>query len=232
RALLVLGDKVSTDHISPAGEIPPESPAGAYLLAHGVPVPEFNTYGSRRGHHEVMVRGTFANVRLRNELVAPKEGGYTVHVPSGEPATVFDAAERYRADGVPLVVLAGKSYGQGSSRDWAAKGPRLLGVGAVIAESYERIHRSNLVEMGVLPLAFRPGESWKGLGLSGRERFALSVAPGSTFGPGAEVRVVAASDGGTAREFTVVVRLASQVELAHYRAGGVLPFVMEQRFAR
>ena len=232
RALLVLGDKVSTDHISPAGEIPGDTPAGAYLSARGVPASEFNTYGSRRGHHEVMVRGTFANVRLRNELVTPKEGGYTLHLPSGETTTVFDAAQRYRADGVPLLVLAGKSYGQGSSRDWAAKGPRLLGVGAVIAESYERIHRSNLAEMGVLALAFRPGESWRSLGLTGREWFELRVAPNSTFGPGGEVRVLAEVVDGPTREFSTTVQLASAVELEHYRAGGVLPFVMAQRFVR
>jgi aconitate hydratase len=232
RALLVLGDKVSTDHISPAGEIPADSAAGAYLKARGVAVSDFNTYGSRRGHHEVLVRGTFANVRLRNELVAPKEGGYTLHLPGGETTTVFEAAERYRAERVPLLVLAGKSYGQGSSRDWAAKGPRLLGVGAVIAESYERIHRSNLVEMGVLPLAFRPGESWKGLGLTGHEVYRLGVPPGSTFGPGGEVRVVARTDGEAPKEFSTVIRLNSAVELDHYRAGGVLPYVMERRFAR
>ena len=232
RALLVLGDKVSTDHISPAGEIPTDSAAGAYLLSRGVPPSEFNTYGARRGHHEVMVRGTFANVRLRNELVAPKEGGYTVHLPSGMASSVFHAAERYRAEHVPQIVLAGKNYGQGSSRDWAAKGPRLLGVGAVIAEGYERIHRSNLVEMGVLPLAFRPGEGWKALGLTGRETYTLTVSPGSTFGPGGEVRVVARPDIGPTKEFTTVVKIASSVELEHYRAGGVLPFVMGRRFAR
>jgi aconitate hydratase len=232
RALLVLGDKVSTDHISPAGEIPEDSPAGAYLSAHGVPASEFNTYGARRGHHEVMVRGTFANVRLRNELVAPREGGYTIHVPSGATTTVFDAAGRYRAEGTPLIVLAGKSYGQGSSRDWAAKGPRLLGVGAVIAESYERIHRSNLVEMGVLPLTFRKGESWRSLGVTGRERFRLSVDPSVGIAPGGEVRVTAERPGAEPREFVTTVRLASPVEVEHYRAGGVLPFVMDRRFAR
>ncbi len=232
RALLVLGDKVSTDHISPAGEIPESSPAGAYLRAHGVPPREFNTYGSRRGHHEVMIRGTFANVRLRNQLVAPKEGGYTLHLPSGSTVSVFDASERYRAEGTPLLVLAGKSYGQGSSRDWAAKGPRLLGVGAVIAESYERIHRSNLVEMGVLPLQFRPGEGWAKLGLTGRESFDLALAPGEEFGPGAEVRVRAEGEDGAVREFSATARLASSVELDHYQGGGILPYVMARRFAR
>ncbi|EQD46459.1 Aconitase A/isopropylmalate dehydratase small subunit, swivel domain protein, partial [mine drainage metagenome] len=158
RALLVLGDRVTTDHISPAGEIPAGTPAGRYLAERGVAPADFNTYGARRGHHEVMVRGTFANVRLKNALVQPKEGGYTRHLPDAREATVYDAAMAYRAEGVPLLVLAGKSYGQGSSRDWAAKGPRLLGVGAVIAESFERIHRTNLIEMGVLPLSYRPGE--------------------------------------------------------------------------
>ncbi len=231
RALLVLGDRVSTDHISPAGEIPEGSAAGAYLAEHGVAPKEFNTYGARRGHHEVLVRGTFANVRLRNELVAPKEGGLTRHLPDGAETSVFDAAARYRAEGVPLLVLAGKSYGQGSSRDWAAKGPRLLGVGAVVAESYERIHRSNLVEMGVLPLAFRPGDGWKRLGLTGRERFSLALADGARLGPGARVRIVAQGDAGAPTSFETDVKLGSEVELEHYRAGGVLPFVMRERFA-
>ncbi len=232
RALVVLGDKVSTDHISPAGEIPEATAAGRYLTERGVPTAEFNTYGARRGHHEVLVRGTFANVRLRNELVAPKEGGRTLHLPEGTEMSVFDASERYRAEGVPLLVLAGKGYGVGSSRDWAAKGPRLLGVGAVLAEGFERIHRSNLVEMGVLPLTYRPGESRASLGLTGRESFELTVAPGPSLGPGARVRIVARADGGGEREFLADVRLASPVELEHYRAGGVLPYVMARRFAR
>jgi len=231
RALALLGDRVSTDHISPAGEIPLQTPAGEYLKEHGVAVGEFNTYGSRRGHHEVMVRGTFANVRLLNQLAGGKEGGYTLHVPSGTVTTIFEAAQRYRAERTPLIVLAGKSYGQGSSRDWAAKGPRLLGVGAVIAESYERIHRTNLVEMGVLPLAFRPGEGWKQLGLTGRETFALQLAPGVDLGPGVTVEVVARSEDGTTRRFLVTCRLNSTTELEYYRAGGVLPYVMAHRFA-
>ncbi len=232
RALLVLGDKVSTDHISPAGEIAEGTPAAKYLAARGVPPAEFNTYGSRRGHHEVMLRGTFANVRLRNELAAPKEGGVTVHLPDGEPMSVFDAARRYAEEKVPLVVLAGKSYGQGSSRDWGAKGPRLLGVGAVIAESYERIHRSNLVEMGVLPLSFAPGESRRSLGLTGREKFSIELAPGATFAPGAEFLVRATGDDGGSKEFRAKCRIHSATELEHYRAGGILPFVMAHRFAR
>ncbi len=232
RALLVLGDKVSTDHISPAGEIPEGSAAGAYLREHGVSPHEFNTYGARRGHHEVLVRGTFANVRLRNELVAPREGGFSVHLPSGTAGTVYEVAARYRTDGTPLLVLAGSGYGQGSSRDWAAKGPRLLGIGAVLAESYERIHRSNLAEMGVLPLTYRPGESRKSLGLSGRETFDLELAPGSSFGAGAEVEISAQGADGPPRRFRALARLTSSAEVEHYRAGGVLPYVMARRFGR
>lgn len=232
RALAVLGDRVSTDHISPAGEIPEDSPAGRYLLAHGVPVTEFNTYGARRGHHEVMRRGTFANVRLKNQLAGGKEGGFTVHLPSGDAMTIFDASERYRSASTPLIVLAGKSYGQGSSRDWAAKGPRLLGVGAVIAESYERIHRVNLIEMGVLPLAFRTGEGWKQLGLTGRESFELRLPAGAALAPGSPVEVVARASDGSSRAFTVTCRLNSTTELEYYRAGGVLPYVMAHRFAK
>ncbi|HYA58041.1 MAG TPA: aconitate hydratase AcnA [Thermoplasmata archaeon] len=232
RALVVLGDKVSTDHISPAGEIPEDSPAGRYLSAHGVPSAEFNTYGSRRGHHEVLVRGTFANVRLKNALAAPREGGLTLHLPSGELTTIFDASERYRREGVPLLVFAGKSYGQGSSRDWAAKGPRLLGVGAVVAESYERIHRSNLVEMGLLPLQFAPGESLASLGLTGRERFTLRIPGPGELAPNAPVEVTAVGDGRKEVRFTVRTRLNSSVEVEYYRAGGVLPYVMAHRFAK
>jgi aconitate hydratase len=231
RALLALGDRVSTDHISPAGEIPESTPAGQWLVAHGVPVAEFNTYGTRRGHHEVMIRGTFANVRLRNELVAPKEGGFTQHLPGGDVMTVFEAAERYRGEHVPLIVLAGKNYGQGSSRDWAAKGPRLLGVGAVIAEGFERIHRSNLIEMGVLPLTFPVGRGWKALGLTGRESFDLRLTKGE-LAPGSTVEVAASGRGGAPVRFEARCELHSATELGYYRAGGVLPYVMEHRFAR
>src|SRR5437016_6431072 len=174
RVLVWLGDSVTTDHISPAGSIKPDSPAGRYLLEHGVDRADFNSYGSRRGNHEVMVRGTFANVRLRNQLVPGSEGTWTVHLPSGEEMTIFDASQRYLAERVPLLVLAGKEYGSGSSRDWAAKGPKLLGVQAVIAESYERIHRSNLLMMGVLQLRFMDGEGRESLGLTGREEFAIT----------------------------------------------------------
>jgi aconitate hydratase len=231
RALLALGDRVSTDHISPAGEIPVTTPAGAWLIAHGVPVAEFNTYGTRRGHHEVMIRGTFANVRLKNALAAPREGGFTAHLPDGAIGTVFDVAERYRTEGVPLIVLAGKNYGQGSSRDWAAKGPRLLGVGAVIAEGFERIHRSNLVEMGVLPLTFPEGQGWKSLGLTGRESFQLRV-PSGTLTPRGAVEVTATPASGAPVRFVARAELHSATELEYYRAGGVLPYVMEHRFAR
>ncbi len=228
RGLVVLGDRVSTDHISPAGEIPPDGPAGRYLQEHGVAPAEFNTFGTRRGNHEVMIRGTFANVRIQNALAAPKEGGWTRHFPSGDLLSVYDAAERYRTEKVPLVVLAGASYGQGSSRDWAAKGPRLLGVQAVIAQSYERIHRSNLVGMGVLPLEFRPGESVKSLHLTGRERFALRIPSGVTFGPRAEVEAIATDDAGAERRFTVRCRIDSEPEMEYYRAGGILPFVLRR----
>jgi len=230
RVLAFLGDQVSTDHISPAGEIPVDSPAGEYLRVHGVPSTEFNTYGARRGHHEVMIRGTFANVRLKNALAAPKEGGFTVHVPSGDAMTIFAASERYRSEGTPLIVLAGRNYGQGSSRDWAAKGPRLLGVGAVLAENYERIHRSNLVQMGVLPLAFRPGEGARTLGLTGRESYSLRLAEGAAISPGGTVVVSAVTDDHPAREFETTVRIQSATEIEYYRAGGVLPYVMRHRF--
>ncbi|MCI4347153.1 MAG: aconitate hydratase AcnA [Thermoplasmata archaeon] len=226
RALVVLGDRVSTDHISPAGEIPADGPAGRYLQDRGVTPADFNTFGTRRGNHEVMIRGTFANVRIQNALAAPKEGGWTRHLPSGDLLTVFEAAERYRSEKVPLVVLAGASYGQGSSRDWAAKGPRLLGVRAVIAQSYERIHRSNLVGMGVLPLEFRPGESMKSLHLAGRERFALRVPDGGTFGPRTEIEVIATDDGGVERRFRVRSRIDAEPEMEYYRVGGILPYVL------
>ncbi len=230
RVLALLGDQVSTDHISPAGEIPADSPAGRYLTERDVPPSEFNTYGSRRGHHEVMIRGAFANVRLKNQLVAPREGGFTVHVPSGETTTIFEASQRYRSEGTPLLVIAGRNYGQGSSRDWAAKGPRLLGVGAVIVESFERIHRSNLVQMGVLPLVFRPGENASSLGLNGRETYDLRVVGGGELEPGGPIAVTATHSDGSTRRFEVTSRIQSSTELEYYRAGGVLPYVMRHRF--
>jgi aconitate hydratase len=223
RCLVMLGDSVTTDHISPAGAIRPDSPAGRYLVEHGVERKDFNSYGSRRGNHEVMVRGTFANVRLRNQLVPGSEGTWTLHVPSGEEMTIFEASERYVADGTPLIVLAGKEYGSGSSRDWAAKGPNLLGVRAVIAESYERIHRSNLLMMGVLPLQFADGENAASLGLTGREEFAIE---GVEDGGAREVTVRA--DG---KEFRARVRLDTPRERDYLRHGGILPFVLRRLLA-
>jgi aconitate hydratase len=222
RVLAWLGDSVTTDHISPAGSISAAGPAGRWLLAQGVPKEEFNSYGSRRGNHEVMIRGTFANLRIRNRLVPGVEGGFTRHLPSGEKLYIAEAAERYAAEAVPLLVLAGKEYGSGSSRDWAAKGTLLLGVRAVIAESYERIHRSNLLGMGVLPLQFGPGESAASLGLSGEELYDLDK-PGA---PGQELTVVARAADGTEKRFTVLARVDTQVELEYYRHGGILPAVL------
>jgi aconitate hydratase len=229
RCLVWVGDSVTTDHISPAGSIKPESPAGRYLVERGVERKDFNSYGSRRGNHEVMVRGTFANVRLRNQLVPGSEGTWTVHLPDGEEMTIFDAAERYRAEGVPLVVLAGKEYGSGSSRDWAAKGPRLLGVRAAIAESYERIHRSNLVGMGVVPLELPAGETAASLGLTGRETFAIE---GLENGEAREAHVTATPDGGgPAVEFPVRVRLDTPREREYVRHGGILPYALRKLVA-
>jgi len=223
RCLVWLGDSVTTDHISPAGSIKPGSPAGTYLVEHGVERADFNSYGARRGNHEVMVRGTFANVRLRNLLVPGSEGTWTVHVPSGDELTIFQASERYLAEGTPLVVLAGKEYGSGSSRDWAAKGPNLLGVKAVIAESYERIHRSNLLMMGILPLQFLPGDSVAGLGLTGREEFSIS---GVENGEASEVTVRAGEV-----EFRARVRLDTPREREYMRHGGILPYVVRRLLA-
>jgi aconitate hydratase len=229
RCLVILGDSVTTDHISPAGSIKPDSPAGKYLLEHGVERREFNSYGSRRGNHEVLVRGTFANVRLRNLLVPGSEGSWTAHLPDGEEMTIFDAAELYLADGVPLIVLAGKEYGSGSSRDWAAKGPKLLGVRAVIAESYERIHRSNLVGMGVVPLQFK-AEGWVKLGLTGEEIVTIRGLTDINVGrlrPRQDlwVELFRPSDGKMAR-FPVRCRIDNQTELDYLLAGGVMPYVL------
>ncbi|MCK6529547.1 aconitate hydratase AcnA [Myxococcota bacterium] len=227
RALAVLGDSVTTDHISPAGDIPEDSPAGRYLQSRGVRKADFNSYGSRRGNDRVMVRGTFANIRLKNLMVPGVEGGVTAHQPSGERASIFDAAERYRAEGVPLIVLAGKEYGTGSSRDWAAKGTLLLGVRAVIAESFERIHRSNLVGMGVLPLQFQEGQSVESLGLTGREAFDLPEV-GGDLQPGQAITVRATREDGTSFEFGVKVRLDTPVDVHYYRNGGILHGVLRQ----
>jgi aconitate hydratase len=220
RCLVIVGDSVTTDHISPAGSISPDSPAGRYLIGHGVERKDFNSYGSRRGNHEVMVRGTFANVRLKNQLVSGSEGTWTVHVPSGEEMTIYDASQRYLAEETPLVVLAGKEYGSGSSRDWAAKGPNLLGVRAVIAESYERIHRSNLLMMGILPLQFMDGESRASLEIGGREEFSVV---GVENGEADEVTVRA--DG---KEFRARVRLDTPREREYLRHGGILQFVLRR----
>lgn len=224
RVLAILGDSVTTDHISPAGRIAPESPAGIYLAGRGVPVEEFNTYGSRRGNHEVLARGTFANPRLRNAMAQGRDGGYTTHHPSEELLTIFDAAERYREERVPLVVIAGKEYGSGSSRDWAAKGPALLGVRVVIAESFERIHRSNLVGMGILPLEFLPGESAAVLGLQGDEVLAVELP--EPLVPGGEATVVVSGGQQSAPwSFVVRSRLDSAADLEYFRHGGILPRV-------
>jgi len=227
RVLALLGDSVTTDHISPAGSIAVESPAGQYLIAHGVEPKDFNSYGARRGNHEVMMRGTFANIRLRNMLAPGTEGGWTVHLPDGERTTIYDAAMKYMQEKVPLIVIAGKEYGTGSSRDWAAKGTRLLGVRAVIAESFERIHRSNLVGMGVLPLQFKAGETRETLGLTGFERYDIEgIAEGLR--PGKEITVRAIADDGSQKEFKVIARADTPQEVEYYRHGGILQYVLRQ----
>jgi aconitate hydratase len=231
RVLAVLGDSITTDHISPAGSIKHDSPAGRYLIACGVPVSDFNSYGARRGNHEVMVRGTFANVRLRNRLAPGTEGGWTRHLPDGEVMSIFDASEKYRNEGVPLLVLAGKEYGSGSSRDWAAKGPKLLGVRAVIAESYERIHRSNLVGMGILPLQFEPGQSVESVGLSGDEFYSVeSPAEGlaQRLHTGRRLKVSAQNPAGFVTEISVLIRIDTPQEVVYYENGGILPYVLRQ----
>jgi aconitate hydratase len=226
RVLAFVADSVTTDHISPAGSIAKGSPASKYLEEHGVGVRDYNSYGSRRGNHEVMVRGTFANIRLRNKL-ADREGGWTTHIPSGEEVTIYDAAMKYADEGTPLIIIAGKEYGSGSSRDWAAKGPRLQGVRAVIAESFERIHRSNLVGMGVLPLQFHPGENAESHGLTGKETFEITGVA-EDLQPHKDLTVRATSDDGDTKEFTVECRIDSEVELQYYRNGGVLNFVLRR----
>ncbi|MDX9765721.1 MAG: aconitate hydratase AcnA [Ectothiorhodospiraceae bacterium] len=228
RVLALLGDSVTTDHISPAGNIEPDSPAGRYLMAHGVDPAEFNSYGSRRGNHEIMMRGTFANLRLRNRLAPGTEGGVTLHLPNGEAMSIYDAAMRYRQDGTPLIVIAGKEYGSGSSRDWAAKGPRLLGVRAAIVESYERIHRSNLVGMGVLPLQFMDGQNAETLGLTGREVYDIEGLGDDT---ARQIKVRARREDGTSIDFDVKVRLDTPQEIDYYRHGGILQYVLRQLVA-
>jgi len=224
RALALLGDSITTDHISPAGAIKRDSPAGRWLIENGVEPDEFNSYGARRGNHEVMIRGTFANIRLRNQMVE-KAGGYTRHFPDGGETTIYEAAMQYASEAVPLVVLAGKEYGSGSSRDWAAKGTKLLGVRAVIAESFERIHRSNLIGMGVLPLQFADGESAAGLGLDGSESFDFADLEQ---GNAKTVTVTATTDDGQATEFTATVRLDTPNEITYFQNGGILQTVLRK----
>ena len=221
---------MTTDHISPAGDIPADGPAGAYLLGHGVAKEEFNSFGSRRGNHEVMMRGTFANIRLRNLLVPGTEGGLTAHLPDGEKMSIYDAAMRYAEEGVPLLVIAGKEYGSGSSRDWAAKGPKLLGVQAVLAESFERIHRSNLVGMGILPLEFERGTNRESLGLTGKETYAIEgISGGISPGKRLTVRV---SLNGTEKTFSATARVDTPEESRYYRNGGILPYVLRRLVGR
>jgi aconitate hydratase len=226
RVLALLGDTVTTDHISPAGVIPADGPAGRYLIEQGVEPVEFNSFGSRRGNHEVMMRGTFANIRIRNHLAPGTEGGWTRHLPSGEQLSIYDASLRYQEEGVPLLVVAGKEYGTGSSRDWAAKGTMLLGIKAVIAESFERIHRSNLVGMGVLPLQFSPGENAGTLGLTGEEIYDIEGLD-DDLRPGQELAIRARGSGGE-KAFTVVARVDSATEVEYCRNGGILNTVLRE----
>ena len=227
RVLALLGDSVTTDHVSPAGSIQPDSPAGQYLIAQGVQPRDFNSYGARRGNHEVMMRGTFANIRLRNQLAPGTEGGWTVHLPDGEKLSMYDASLKYASEKVPLLILAGKEYGSGSSRDWAAKGPRLLGVRAVIAVSYERIHRSNLVGMGILPLEFQQGEHAASLGLTGREVFEIAGVAAAVESS-KQVSVRARKEDGQVVSFTAKVRIDTPQEVLYYQHGGILPYVLRQ----
>ena len=227
RALAIFGDSVTTDHISPAGSIKPTSPAGSYLQQHGVPVADFNSYGARRGNHEVMVRGTFANVRIKNLMVPGVEGGVTVHQPDGQRMSIHDAALAYERERVPLLILAGQEYGTGSSRDWAAKGTRLLGVRAVVARSFERIHRSNLVGMGVLPLQFRGNDSAESLALDGTELYEVRGVDGALT-PRQDATLVMLRRDGRREEVTVTLRIDTPVEVEYFRHGGILPFVLRQ----
>ena len=227
RVLAVLGDSITTDHISPAGSIEKDGPAARYLTEHGVQPKDFNQYGARRGNHEVMMRGTFANVRLKNQLAPDTEGGWTVHLPDKKQMFIYDAAMQYQKEGVPLIVIAGKEYGSGSSRDWAAKGPRLLGVKAALAESYERIHRSNLIGMGIVPLQFKAGENLKSLGLTGFEMFDVTGIS-DRLALRKELTVKAGSDDGKTKEFKVTCRIETPAELDYYRHGGILEYVLRQ----
>jgi aconitate hydratase len=228
RVLAMLGDSVTTDHISPAGSIPKETPAGKYLIAQGVMPKDFNSYGARRGNHEVMVRGTLANIRLRNQLAPGTEGGWTQHLPGGKQMYIYDASVEYQKEGTPLMILAGKEYGSGSSRDWAAKGVMLLGVKAVIAESFERIHRTNLVGMGVLPLQFLEGQNAAVLKLTGRETFHIEGVRAALEDGVRKATVRAFADDGTETAFTAVVRVDTPQEVEYFRSGGILPYVLRQ----
>lgn len=235
RVLAVLGDSVTTDHISPAGSIKANGPAGKYLADHGVKPVDFNSYGSRRGNHEVMVRGTFANVRLRNKLAPGTEGGVTRLLPEGEQMSIFDASVKYAERGVPLVILAGKEYGSGSSRDWAAKGPNLLGVRAVIAESFERIHRSNLVGMGILPLQFENGQNVESIGLTGEEIYGfagLTTLLKAKLANGRVLAVKAKTADGSVKAFNAVVRIDTPQEIEYFEHGGILQYVLRQLAAK
>ena len=226
RPLALFGDSITTDHISPAGAIKEDSPAGGYLNDHQVPAREFNSYGSRRGNHEVMMRGTFANIRIRNQLLPGSEGGVTRHMPSGDEMSIYDAAMRYMEEGVPLVVLTGKEYGTGSSRDWAAKGTRLLGIRAVIATSFERIHRSNLIGMGVLPLTFTEGEDLSSHDLTGDEQISIENLKDLT--PRSDIEAVITMADGSEKSMTLRVRIDTEDELTYYRHGGILHYVLRQ----
>ena len=236
--MALFGDSITTDHISPAGNIKESSPAGQWLLANGVQKADFNSYGARRGNHEVMVRGTFANVPIKNLMLpalatgAREEGGYTLYQGAegaGDKLSIFDAASRYQAAGTPTVVFAGEEYGTGSSRDWAAKGTQLLGIKAVVAQSFERIHRSNLVGMGVLPLQFKAGESWQSLGLKGSET--IDIVPDAALTPQSEAQLVVTRADGTQTRHTLLLRIDTPIEVDYYRAGGILPFVLRQLLA-
>jgi len=231
RVLAILGDSVTTDHISPAGNIKADSPAGRYLRSKGVEPKDFNSYGSRRGNHEVMMRGTFANIRIRNEMLGNEEGGYTLHVPTDEKLPIYDAAMRYQQEGTPLVVIAGQEYGTGSSRDWAAKGTNLLGVKAVIAESFERIHRSNLVGMGVLPLQFKNGQSRKTLELTGKEVLNITGLTGATLQPGMSLTLQITRENGKQENVEVLCRIDTLNEVEYFKAGGILHYVLRQLIA-
>jgi aconitate hydratase len=229
--LALLGDSVTTDHISPAGNIKTDSPAGRYLREQGVEPRDFNSYGSRRGNHEVMMRGTFANIRIRNEMLAGEEGGNTLHVPTGEKLSIYDAAMRYQQEGTPLLVIAGQEYGTGSSRDWAAKGTNLLGVKAVLAESFERIHRSNLVGMGVLPLQFKAGHNRKQLGLTGKEQIDVLGLDGAHIHPGMSLPLRITREDGQQEQIEVLCRIDTLNEVEYFKAGGILHYVLRQMIA-